>query len=93
MALVNMIFSAGRALAQSERDTLVATAPMGWNRRNKSASNVGKDLIKTVADAMAGNGMEEAAYKYVVIDDCWQVSRDLIVPDPGALARWPRIRL
>ena len=55
-------------------------APNSWN---KSASNVGKDLIKTVADAMAGNGMEEAGYNYVVIDDCWQVSRDLSVPDPA----------
>jgi alpha-galactosidase len=36
-----------------------------------------------VADAMASNRMDEARYKYVVIDDCWQVSRDESVPDPA----------
>ena len=25
------VFRAGRALAQSERDTLAATSPIGWN--------------------------------------------------------------
>ena len=34
---------------------------------------------------MATNGMKEAGYLYVVVDDCWQVSRDengTIVADP-----------
>src|SRR2546429_2996918 len=26
--------------------------------------------------AMAANGMRDAGYQYVVIDDCWQVARD-----------------
>jgi alpha-galactosidase len=46
---------------------------------------VSEDLIKSVADAMASNGMKDAGYQYVVIDDCWQVSRDengFIVADP-----------
>jgi len=33
-------------------------------------------LIKSVADSIATNGMKDAGYEYVVIDDCWQVSRD-----------------
>jgi len=46
---------------------------------------VSEDLIKSVADAIASNGMKDAGYQYVVIDDCWQVSRDengFIVADP-----------
>ncbi|MGA2135066.1 MAG: glycoside hydrolase family 27 protein [Bryobacteraceae bacterium] len=49
---------------------------MGWNSWNKFACNVSEDLIKQVADAMVSSGMKDAAYQYIVIDDCWQVSRD-----------------
>ena len=38
-----------------------------------------------MADAMVKSGMKDAGYQYVVIDDCWQVSRDKdgnIVADP-----------
>jgi alpha-galactosidase len=38
-----------------------------------------------MADAMVSSGMKDAGYQYVVIDDCWQVSRDSsgnIVADP-----------
>jgi alpha-galactosidase len=63
---------------------LAATPPMGWNSWNKFACNVSEDLIKGMADAMVASGMKDAGYEYVVIDDCWQVSRDdngNIVPD------------
>lgn len=64
---------------------LALTPPMGWNSWNKFACNVSEDLIKSMADAMASNGMKDAGYQYIVIDDCWQVSRDAngnIVADP-----------
>jgi alpha-galactosidase len=35
-----------------------------------------KDLIKSMAGGMVASGMKDAGYQYVVIDDCWQVSRD-----------------
>ena len=63
---------------------LARTPPMGWNSWNKFACNVSEDLIKSVADSVASNGMKDAGYQYIVIDDCWQVSRDAngnIVPD------------
>jgi alpha-galactosidase len=60
--------------------------PMGWNSWNKFGCNVSETLIKEVADAMVSSGLKDAGYQYVVIDDCWQVSRDAngtIIPDPG----------
>ena len=63
---------------------LAATPPMGWNSWNKFACNVSEDLIKRAADAMVRTGMKDAGYEFIVIDDCWQVSRDAagnIIPD------------
>jgi alpha-galactosidase len=62
---------------------LARTPPMGWNSWNKFACNVSEDLIKQAADAMVNSGMKDAGYQYVVIDDCWQVSRD---PDGNIVA-------
>ncbi len=64
---------------------LALTPPMGWNSWNKFGCNVSEELIKQTADAMVSTGMKDAGYQYVVIDDCWQVSRDAdgrIVADP-----------
>jgi len=63
---------------------LAKTPPMGWNSWNKFACNVSEKLIKETADALVETGMKDAGYEYIVIDDCWQVSRDAtgnIVPD------------
>jgi alpha-galactosidase len=52
------------------------TPPMGWNSWNKFGCNVSEEMIKSMTDAMVSSGMKDAGYLYVVIDDCWQVSRD-----------------
>ena len=71
--------------AHSLDNGLAKTPPMGWNSWNKFACDVNEDLIRSMADAMVSSGMRDAGYQYVVIDDCWQVSRDQngnIIPDP-----------
>ncbi|KQV62200.1 MULTISPECIES: glycoside hydrolase family 27 protein [unclassified Caulobacter] len=55
---------------------LAQTPPMGWNSWNKFACNIDEATVRRVADAMASNGMKEAGYQYVVIDDCWHGPRD-----------------
>ncbi len=55
---------------------LALTPPMGWNSWNKFQCNVSADLIQGMADAVVKSGLKDAGYQYVVIDDCWQVSRD-----------------
>ena len=70
---------------KSVSDNLALTPPMGWNSWNKFGCNVSEELLRQTADAMVKSGMKDAGYKYVVIDDCWQVSRDKdgnIVADP-----------
>jgi len=63
--------------AQAQKfDGLAKTPPMGWNSWNRYACDINEDLIKQTADAMVASGMKEAGYEYIVIDDCWQVSRD-----------------
>jgi alpha-galactosidase len=53
-----------------------STPPMGWNSWNKFGSNVSEKLVKSVADAVAKNGMKDAGYQYINIDDCWMDGRD-----------------
>jgi alpha-galactosidase len=55
---------------------LAKTPPMGWNSWNKFAGRVDDATVRGVADAMASNGMREAGYVYVNIDDTWEAGRD-----------------
>lgn len=55
---------------------LAKTPPMGWNSWNRFRTQISDKLIREVADAMVSNGMRDAGYVYVVIDDGWQGKRD-----------------
>jgi len=64
--------------ARALENGLALTPPMGWNSWNRFGCNVTEDLVKSAADSLATSGMKDAGYEYVVIDDCWQVSRDAV---------------
>jgi alpha-galactosidase len=86
LLIAALLFVSTSTFAQDHPDwnKLAPTPPMGWNSWNKFGCNVSEDLIKSMTDAMVKSGMKDAGYQYVVIDDCWQVSRDKegnIVPD------------
>lgn len=73
------------SVAGQKFDKLALTPPMGWNSWNKFHCDVSEALIMKAADALVSSGMKDAGYEYIVIDDCWQVSRDEngeIVCDP-----------
>ena len=64
----------------------VQKPPMGYNTWNTFGHNIDASLIKETADAMVDNGLLDAGYKYLVIDDCWSEKHrdpvtDKIVPD------------
>jgi alpha-galactosidase len=84
--LGSLTLSPGALAAQAKPlDGLAMTPPMGWNSWNKFACDVSEQLIRETADAMVASGMKDAGYQYVVIDDCWQVSRDSlgnVIADP-----------
>jgi alpha-galactosidase len=55
---------------------LAKTPPMGWNSWNKFHRNVDDKAVRGIADAMVSNGMKDAGYVYVNIDDTWEGTRD-----------------
>ncbi|HEX6808438.1 MAG TPA: glycoside hydrolase family 27 protein [Gemmatimonadaceae bacterium] len=78
--------SSARARVPAAPDNgLARTPPMGWNSWNHFSCNVNEQTIRETANAMVVTGMRDAGYRYVVIDDCWQVARDAngaLVADP-----------
>jgi alpha-galactosidase len=73
------------ALAQ-KFSGLALTPPMGWNTWNTFASHINENLVHETAEAMIANGMRDAGYVYIVLDDTWSAKeRDgngNLVPDP-----------
>jgi len=43
--------------------------------RSRQHCNIDENTVKAVMDAFVTNGMRDAGYEYVNIDDCWQVER------------------
>jgi len=73
LALVMLAPAAGHALENG----LARTPPMGWNSWNKYAcKGINEAVVRETADAMASNGMKDAGYQYVIVDDCWATGRD-----------------
>ena len=66
---------------------------MGWNSWNSFANIVNSQIVQEQAKALASNGMKEAGYEYVVIDEGWWLGkRDAggnIAVDPK---QWPAIQ-
>jgi alpha-galactosidase len=75
--LVGMTLFVAPIVGHALDNGLARTPPMGWNSWNKYAcKGINEKVVRETADAMASNGMKDAGYQYVVIDDCWQTGRD-----------------
>jgi alpha-galactosidase len=65
---------------------LAPTPPMGWNSWNTFAGDINEVVVRETAEAMIKNGMRDAGYTYIVIDDTWsKKQRDAdgnLVADP-----------
>jgi alpha-galactosidase len=64
---------------------LSPTPPMGWNSWNSFMDGVSDALLRQIADAMVANGMRDAGYQYVNIDDGWALPQRVnghLQPDP-----------
>ena len=83
--LLCLLFVSIWGFTDAQKKMLAATPPMGWNSWNKFGCDVSEKLIKQTADIIVSSGMKDAGYEYIIIDDCWQVSRDSagnIIADP-----------
>ena len=74
ITLVLLWLPSARLLAQSSN--LAKTPPMGWNSWNLLGCKASDPGVRAAADAMASNGMKDADYTYINIDDCWEGQRD-----------------
>ncbi len=52
--------------------TLALTPPMGWNSWNTFGGRISEAVVLETADAMVEEGLKDAGYEYVVIDDLWE---------------------
>lgn len=85
------IFSLGLLLActtlfAQKFDNLAQTPPMGWNSWNTFQTKIDAQLVKDIADTFIKDGLKDAGYEYIVLDDGWMAhERDAqgnLVPDP-----------
>ena len=74
--LIVLLSLSWTGLARAQDSILARTPPMGWNSWNHFACEVSDSVVRAQADAIVGSGMKSAGYVYVLIDDCWQGSRD-----------------
>ncbi len=70
---VTLIPAAGFA---QKWEGVAETPQMGWNSWNKFASRLNEQLVRETADAMVSEGLLDAGYVYLNMDDCWHGPRD-----------------
>ena len=74
MSVLILLSWSGSAWAQDSM--LARTPPMGWNSWNHFACEVSDAVVRAQADAIVTSGMKSVGYVYILIDDCWQGTRD-----------------
>ncbi len=76
-----------RALKIVSGDKLSLTPYMGWNHWYAHYMRITDPMIREAADLMISNGMADAGYDYVCIDDCWARMPEPNHPDLGGQLR------
>ena len=57
-------------------DKIALTPPMGWNSWNCFARSVTEEMVKSAAKAMVDSGLIQHGWRFINIDDYWQVHKD-----------------
>ncbi|KAB8238718.1 putative alpha-galactosidase [Aspergillus alliaceus] len=60
-----------QVVASIENPNLLPTPPMGFNNWARFMCDLNETLFVETADAMASNGLLEAGYNRINLDDCW----------------------
>ncbi len=74
--LLIVLCVAGVSAHGQKYPNLAMTPPMGWNSWNKFQGRISEQVIREAAQAMATNGMKDAGYTYINLDDLWHGPRD-----------------
>jgi alpha-galactosidase len=70
--------ASARAQSGSQPETrprsngLALTPPMGWSSWNQFGDDINEAIVTGTIDAMVANGMRDAGYVFVNLDDGWQ---------------------
>jgi alpha-galactosidase len=75
-ALALSLFAFAPQAHSAPPQAVAATPPMGWNSWNYFAERVTDKDIRDAADEIVANGMKDAGYIYINIDDTWEGERD-----------------
>ncbi len=51
---------------------LARTPPLGWNSWNTFGDAIDEGVVRETADAFVRQGLMDAGYEYIVIDDLWE---------------------
>lgn len=70
-----LVLSLAPTLPAQKFPDLAQTPPMGWNSWNTFAGNINEQVVRETAEAMIRNGMRDAGYTYIVIDDTWSLKQ------------------
>jgi alpha-galactosidase len=60
------------ALSVAKSNGLALTPPVGWSSWNNFGEDINEQLLVETIDAMVANGMRDAGYVFVNLDDGWQ---------------------
>lgn len=81
-----LTIAAAAAVLTAGAQTAARPPIMGWSSWNNYRIHINEDLIRLQAEAMASNGMREAGYRFVNVDDGYFGGRD----DEGRLLAHPQ---
>jgi alpha-galactosidase len=68
---------------------LAKTPPMGWNSWNTFGSDISEELVRETIDVFVNEGLRDAGYEYVVIDDMWAADERVSGRLTWDLAKFP----
>lgn len=74
LAVMSLALSAIAQASQpaARSNGLALTPPLGWSSWNNFGDDINEQIVIETIDAMIANGMRDAGYVYVNLDDGWQ---------------------
>lgn len=74
LAILSLVFATASSASQPapRSNGLAQTPPVGWSSWNNFGDDINEQIVIETIDAMIANGMRDAGYVFVNLDDGWQ---------------------